>query len=747
MLNKYYHRFRHQLPLVILTTLITLSFLAEKTGILHVEAIDRAENLLYDLRVRMTMPNDMDKRIVIVDIDEKSLQEIGRWPWSRNHVARLVDQLFDHYGIQILGFDIVFPEPDDSSGLNILMSLGRNELAGDQTYQQVVTGLEDELNYDQLLAESIRDRPVIMGYYFKYGSSEDYSSNNGLLPEPGLDSDMFAGKAVVARNARGYSANLPVIQEAALDAGHFSPWLDEDGVVRRVPMLYAYEGDYYEALSLAVVRNLFQVEQTIPVFESSASSTYPGLENLSLEFIDIPVDENIQALVPYRGYQESYRYVSAADVINRRVDKEVLEDAIVLVGTTVPGLFDLRTTPVNKQFPGVEIHANLISGIIDENIKLSPAYLKGAEILQILVIGVLMTMLLPLLSPVWASISTLTITIIVISINLMLWQYSNLVMPIASSLLLIGIIFVANMSYGFFIERRGKQQLATIFGTYIPPELIDEMNNNPGSYTLEPENREMTVLFSDVRGFTTISEGLTPAELSSLMNAYLTEMTRIIHDKRGTIDKYIGDAVMAFWGAPLENPDHASAALDTALAMLHRLKEIRKDFIERGWPELNIGVGINSGVMSVGNMGSEFRLSYTVMGDAVNLGSRLEGLTKSYGVELIVSETTRAAAPDYVYRELDYVRVKGKDKPIAIYEPVALQTAVSAEELEEIELMDAALKAYRKQEWYEAEILFTRLKSRAPGRKIYAIYLERIARFIEKSPGLEWDGVFTFTTK
>ena len=747
MLNKYYYRFRHQLPLIILTTLITLSFLAEKADLFHLGVIDTVENQLYDLRVRMTMPNDMDKRSVIVDIDEKSLQEIGRWPWSRIHVARLIDSLFDTYQIQILGFDVVFPEPDYSSGLKTLQEIGRQELAGDETYQQVVAGLENELNYDKVLADSIRGRPVILGYYFKYGSSEDYSANNGQLPASSFSKEKFAGKAVVARSARGFSANLPIIQQAAMDAGHFSPWLDEDGVVRRVPMLYAFEDNYYEALSLAVVRNLFDIEQTIPVFEDSASSTYAGLENLSLEFLDVPVDENIQALVPYRGYQQSFPYVSATDVIHGRANKDILDDAIVLVGTTVPGLFDLRTTPVNKQYPGVEIHANLVSGIIDENIKLSPAYLRGAEIVQILFIGILMTVLLPLLSPVWASLATLVLAVVITTINLALWQYSNLVMPIASSLLLIGITFVANMSYGFFIERRGKQQLATVFGTYVPPELIDEMNINPDSYTLEPENREMTVLFSDVRGFTTISEGLTPAELSDLMNAYLTEMTKIIHEKRGTIDKYIGDAVMAFWGAPLENGDHASCGIETAMAMLDRLNNIRADFIERGWPEIKIGVGLNTGVMSVGNMGSEFRLSYTVMGDAVNLGSRLEGLTKNYGVELIVSETTMQAAPEYVYRELDFVRVKGKDKPIAIYEPVALKTEITAEQKEEVDLMDAALKAYRAQEWYEAEILFTRLKHKSPNKLVYSLYLERIARFIEHSPGLEWDGVYTFTTK
>lgn len=721
--------------------------MGEKYGLFDWAIIDRVENLLYDLRVVTTMPKNVDERIVIVDIDEKSLREVGRWPWSRNHVAGLVNELFDYYEINVLGFDIVFPEPDYSSGLNILKALGRTELAGDARYRDIVEGLEEDLNYDQLLAESIQNNRVVLGYYFRHGDTQLEATNNGVLPKPGIDSAIFKGKQVEARNARGFGANIPIIQQAALDAGHFSPWLDEDGVVRRVPMLYEYQGNYYEALSITIVKQIFEVEQTVPVFESAAGGAYPGLENLSLDYVDIPVDKNIQALVPYRGYQGSYPYISATDVIHGRVPKDKLKDSIVLVGTTAPGLFDLRTVPMQKQFAGVEIHANLISGILDGNIKHQPAYLEGAELFQLLVVGILLTLILPLLNPIADTVVTLLVTAIVAGINYYLWTTANLVMPIASTLLLTGIIFVANMSYGFFIERRGKQQLAAIFGTYIPPELIDEMNVNPDSYTLDAESREMTVLFSDVRGFTTISEGLTPSELSELMNAYLTEMTRIIHEKRGTIDKYIGDAVMAFWGAPLENPNHARHALETALAMLERLNGIRIDFVERGWPELHIGIGLNTGTMSVGNMGSEFRMSYTVMGDAVNLGSRLEGLTKNYGVEIIVSETTSKAVPEYIYRELDYVRVKGKDRPIAIFEPVALKTEISHEEMEEIEMMDAALRAYRNQKWAEAEILFNRLQERNPERVVYKVYLERVASFMLEGPGADWDGVFTFKTK
>ncbi|MEX2353163.1 MAG: adenylate/guanylate cyclase domain-containing protein, partial [Gammaproteobacteria bacterium] len=282
---------------------------------------------------------------------------------------------------------------------------------------------------------------------------------------------------------------------------------------------------------------------------------------------------------------------------------------------------------------------------------------------------------------------------------------------------------------------------------YVPPELVDEMSEDPQAYIHGADSREMSVLFSDIRGFTTLSENLSADDLSELMNLYLTPMTRIIHENRGTIDKYMGDAIMAFWGAPLHDPDHARHAIRSGLAMLERLKGIQDVFQDRGWPEIHIGVGINTGVMSVGDMGSEFRMAYTVLGDAVNLGSRLEGLTKTYGVEIIVGEDTRKAVEDYVYRELDLVRVKGKDKPVAIYEPVALPEEMSEEELEEIGMFDQCLQQFRAQDWGAAESGLKVLQKRNPDSLLYSIYLERITLYKQDPPGADWDGVYTHKTK
>jgi adenylate cyclase len=395
---------------------------------------------------------------VIIDIDEKSLAEVGRWPWSRIHIAKLVDELFGRYNVSLVGFDVIFPEPDESSGLKILQVLGRNELADVKKYNDVIADLEEQLDYDKRLSKSITNHQVVLGYYFNDAISSTGSIITGELPRPAFSRDMFKDKNVQARKAVGYNANIKILQDAALTAGHFSPWLDDDGVIRRIPMVYEYQDNYYEALSLVMVRTLLEIEETKPVFEDDYNTDYPSLEKLSLGFLDIPVDKNVQALVPYRGKERSFPYVSATDVIHGRVEKKDLQGAIVLVGTTAPGLFDLRTTPVQKQYAGVEIHANLITGILDQTIKQSPAYVDGIEFIQLLLMGCFLTLLLPLLSPLWVTFATLVSSAMIITLNITFWQYGNLVMPLATSLILIFILFIANMSYGFFIERRGKHQ-------------------------------------------------------------------------------------------------------------------------------------------------------------------------------------------------------------------------------------------------------------------------------------------------
>jgi adenylate cyclase len=740
MTSSLYQRIRHCMPVIALTLAITGAFVLERFGLYYWRFLDQAENILYDLRVIVTMPGDLDPRVVIVDIDERSLVEIGHWPWSRDKIARLIDRLFDDYGVAIIGMDQVFPEPDDSSGLSVLEALAEGDLAEVSEFRRKVEEVHQALDYDGLLAASLSGRPVVLGFYFKEYVPPGQQATQGVLPASLPNPERFDVGDVHARSAQGYGGNLALLQAAAAGGGHFTPWVDEDGVIRRVPMIYQYGGYYYEALSLAVVRTLLGIDSVSPILGETGTW-------LDLQFLRVPVDRYFQALVPYRGWQGSFPYVSAADVLTGQADPELLRDNIVLIGTTAPGLFDLRTTPVQKQYAGVEVHANLIAGILDQDIRQQPAYGELVDLLQLLVLGLMLSFVLPLVSAVWGTVIVIGMMVVLAGGNLLVWQKANLVLPLASSIILVAILYVVNMFWGFFFERRTKKQIAATFGQYVPPELIDEMNFDPGSYTLVAESRELTILFSDVRGFTTISEGLTPTELSELMNTYLTDMTRLIHDNRGTIDKYMGDAIMAFWGAPVANRNHARDALFTGLAMLERMNAVREDFVERGWPPIHIGIGINTGVVSVGNMGSRFRMAYTVLGDPVNLASRLEGLTKTYGVEIIVGENTKQAVPELVYRELDLVRVKGKAEPVAIYEPVAKEEELSVEEHREMEMSSEALVLYRRQDWDGAGKIFRTLLEEGTRPELYRLYLDRIAAFRRDPPGEDWDGVFTHTTK
>jgi adenylate cyclase len=532
-------------------------------------------------------------------------------------------------------------------------------------------------------------------------------------------------------------------------AGHFNPDADRDGVTRRVHLLTEYDGQYYEALSLAMVRTYLGQPAIEPVYEQSALKNYAPLEWLKVGPLRIPVDDTVSALVPYRGRQGSFAYVSAADVVAGRVAPEVIAGRMVLVGTTAPGLKDLRVTPVDPVYPGVEVHANMILGMMDRTMPAQPTYLQGGEMLQLVVVGVLLMVALARLNPLPGTVVTVLLLGLTVAFNLLLWTRYRLAMPLGSTVLMIVLLYGISMAYGYFFESRNKKQMASLFGQYVPPELVEKMSEEPEKYSMEGKSQELTVLFSDVRDFTTISESMDPKDLSRFMNEFLTVLSDIIRTRYlGTIDKYMGDCVMAFWGAPLHDPEHACHAVLAGLDMQRAIRELGPRLKARGWPEIRIGVGVNTGRMTVGDMGSRIRKAYTVMGDAVNLASRLESLTKHYGVGILVGERTREAVRDVVmFREIDRVRVKGKDEPVTIYEPIARIQDVSDATRKVLELFAQALRHYRNQDWDLAELQLLNLQQLEPDCALYGVYLARIAHFRKNPPPADWQGVFDFDTK
>ncbi len=746
---------KRNLPRILLGLAVLLLFLGHAAGFYTIAFVDRLEYALYDLRLLSSMPRTLDPSVVILDIDEKSLAEVGHWPWGRDKLATIVDKLFNVQKVAIVGFDVVFAEKDTSSGLDVLQNLGRGPLKDDPKYIAALQQVGPSLDYDKEFVNAIKDHPVILSY----GLTNEASQHVGVLPPPVLPAGTFNGHPVRFLHWTGYGGNLPDLQAAALSAGHFNPQIDPDGEVRRVPMLEEENGQYYESLSLAMVRGLLGSPPVRPEYPSDEQSwvpkSYSGLEYLDLAFrgrlVRIPVDREVASLIPFRGPGGvdggSYRYVSIADVLYDRLKPGELTDKIVLVGTTSLGLLDMRSTPVSPNFPGVEVHANMISGILNGKIKEAPDYSRGAEIVTLLIIGLLLSIVLPLLPPLRAVLMTILVGAAVIAMNFAFFVNGNLLLPLASSLLVVLFIFVINMVYGFFVESKTKRELEGLFGSYVPPKLVEEMSRDPRAYSMEGKSEELTVMFSDVRGFTTISESLEPKDLATYINDYLTAMSLIIQNHRGTLDKYIGDAIMAFWGAPIPDKSHAQLAVETALAMQAEVLRLNVTFEERKWPDMKIGIGVSTGIMSVGDMGSKIRKAYTVMGDPVNLGARLEARTKFYGVGILVSEATRKAVTGIVFREIDKVQVKGKDEAVVIYEPIGLEINVTKDKNDELKLWHATLKAYRMQQWDQAELQLLNLQRAHPDTVLYQLYAERVSEFRHSPPDPDWDGVHKFSEK
>jgi adenylate cyclase len=717
--------------------------LFDAAGWIEVRSLTKLERWAYDARVRLFLPRTRDPRIVIVDIDERSLGAEGRWPWGRDKLALMVHQLFARYRVRVVGFDVAFPETDVTSSLSLLEAAAGGELRDDAQFRAFLHRMRPSLDYDRRFAEEIQKNAVVLGFLVSA-----QKERSGVLPRPAFAASALANAEYRFFSAPGYSGNIAPLQAGATAAGHLYQALDPDGVTRSVPMFMQVADGFFEAMSLAVLRVYLdnapiKLETTI-VESGGRKLGWMRFVHVG-DTVRIPLDERMAALVPYRS-EGSYRYVSATDVIRGTLGTDELENRIVIVGTSARGLVDVRATPTREDLPGVEIHASIISGALDNAMKSQPAETLAIAVLTILFVGIPLAVLLPKLSALAATLATAVVLALLLGLNAWAWQARNLVLPLAGPLVMLASLYFLAVVWGFFAETRHRQLMTNLFGTYVPKEIVAEMAEHPDEYSMHGQNLDMTVLFADIRDFTSIAEKRTPQDLKDLINTYFSRMTVCIQDKRGTVDKYIGDAIMAFWGAPVRDADHARHALECGLAMQKALRELDPLFAKKHWPALRIGVGLNCGTMSVGDMGSDFRRSYTVMGDAVNLASRLEGLTKEYGVGILVSENIVRVVQEFVYREVDKVRVKGKQEGVAIFEPIGEQGEVGGAMLAEIARFHRALAHFRAQRWDEAEGLLRELAAAAPAAKLYRLYRERIAHFRVEPPGADWDAVFGFTT-
>lgn len=722
-------------------------------------AMERVEGIVYDQRLNLTLPatpRKTDFNIFVVDIDEKSLKEVGRFPWTRTVVKDLVSQMVDA-GVVVIGFDIAFSEPE----INPVDKMQEAEL-GSQLYQsnpEIFDSLKAEVDADTQLASVLGDTDVVLGILFQ----DDPRVQVGTLKPSTvrlLDPNVNV-ETLTRRNYVGQLSNVDVIQESALGQGFFNSAPDSDGYIRRALTVVEHKGELYSSLSLEMAR-LYNLSEQIEIeTEFIPALNWHSMTAVRFGQTRIPTDAYGRVLVPYRGGQKSFPYYSATDILHGRIAPELLENGLALVGTSAVGLADLRATPVGVQYPGVEVHANVLEGILQaakraapgqeqevtELFSFRPDWWSQALFVQVLLLGLILTLWLPFLGPVQMALVGGISAAMVVGFNLYLWQVQKIELPLLQPLVLVMLITTYNMVRGFFKENSSRQQIKSMFDQYVPPAHIDQMLDDPESVNLEGERKEMSVLFSDIRSFTSISERLSANDLKDMLNEYFSPITKSIFEHQGTIDKYVGDMVMAFWGAPLDDPNHAEHAVIGGFDMLRITAELRAVFAAKGWPEIYVGIGINTGEMNVGDMGSEYRRAYTVLGDAVNLGSRLEGLTKFYGVEFLVSETTKAQCTNIEFRPIDRVKVKGKDVAVAIFEPICKKGELSEQENDELQLLLDAYDAYLEQRWLDAQVLYTKLQQQNPNRKLYQVYLERIELLREQDLGSDWDGSYTHTSK
>ena len=704
----------------------------------------RLDRTFYDIQLRIHVwshPKASEGNIVIVDVDDASLKQEGRWPWPRSLLAKLIYQL-KNKGAVVVATDMMFAEPEINVVSTILDTLNEKKLSTPDIISRL-TQISPEFEHDVIFSQSLQQIDAVLGMVLLPRVQEQ-----GVLPPPLMQLNTQQASELSIIKTQGYISNISVLQTASKRAGFLNIFSDIDGIIRRAPVILRYKDAIYPSLALEAVQQYLlinHVDLITPYYGNAIR-----LEGIQFGNIIIPTDERGEVLIPFIGESYTFPYYSATDVLHDKLPPHALEGKFIFIGTSATGEGDIKATSIDKVFPGVEIQATIANGMLTHYFPYTPPWAKGAELFFTIVIGVLAAVVFPYLGPVMVSALMVSIPVAFVFflfVEEWLWNKTGFIFSILIPTMLIIVLSIFNIIYGYLFEARRRQKIKNMFGQYVPKKHIEEMLKAKGSYGLLGEDREMTVLFADIRNFTTISEGLKASELKEMLNAFFTPMTEIIFKHKGTIDKYVGDLIMAFWGAPLKDRNHAQHAIVAALEMQRAITEMAPEIANKGWPEIKMGIGLNSGMVSVGDMGSKFRRNYTVLGDAVNLASRVESLTKFYGVYVMVTENTVAGQKNFIFRKLDKVRVKGKQLGIDIYEIVCEKKTSSPELEQELDEYNHALNYYFAQQFSEAAGIFSLLAEKHPHTKIYKIYLERISVFNINPPPPDWDGVYTHATK
>lgn len=721
----------------------------------------RMQNLVFDLYMNHK-PRPAGDQIVIADIDELSLNKIGQWPWPRTVTAQLVENLTS-LGAKVIAFDMVFEAPDRTSPAQVLKRIPDAVLN-----EEMRARLESLPDHDLAFADAIKESKRVITAFVESEQSAATEKAPRLRMPIAMKKEAKQHLEQQAARMQGILGNLPEIAKASAGNGSFTVHPGVDGIVRKVPMILSYQEpgksrvNFYPALSLETLRVAFggRAPLKLGVQEEGTTGFSSPMEILiGKQGLHVPLDYNAMFWVYFRHLSRDKEYIPVYKILDPAFHDEVadrIKDKIVLVGTSAQALKDLRSTPIDEFLPGVEVHFNIIEQVMQQVFLSRPEHLLVYESLAILVGGLFIILVAPFIGAIFmAALTVLAIGGAFMGSWIAFSEYGFLIDPLYPSFCLAGLFMVSSL-LTYARSESERREIRQAFGLYVSPDVMKEIEGDNKKLQLGGELRDLSVMFTDIRGFTTISERLTPEELITLMNDFLTPMSDLVMDNRGTIDKYMGDAMMAFWNAPVDVSDHARRACLAALGMKGALEPINENLRKIGEKEgreplvLNAGIGINTGPCSVGNMGSRKRFAYSALGDTVNLASRLESQTKSYGVDILIGENTRREAPEFAALELDLLRVKGKTQPVRIFTLVGdADVAGSAAFKTWAARHEEMMTAYRAAAFDKALDLIAECRTLADGRLdgFYTLYAERIAGLKAELPGPDWDGVFTATSK
>jgi adenylate cyclase len=720
-------------------------FAAATARVAAPDLLERMSLICFDLYQRAAPRKpEGDTPIRIVDIDDDSLKKIGQWPWPRTLVAQLIDKLREA-GASVIAFDIDFAEPDRTSPKLLLPLMAQNGVGAEEA-KTVLATLPDP---DQQLAEAMATVPTVTGFILtNHGDARPPAAKAGFA---------FAGDDALGQ-VDGFPAavdNLPALEAAAAGNGFLNQYPDWDHVVRRVPLILKLGDQPYPSLAAEVLRLAFGAHGYVGRASGANGEKNfgekTGLTAIRVGQLTVPTDAAGRVWLHYAPPRRD-RFVSAADVLAGNFDPALFADHIVLVGTSAAGVInDRQATPIARDVPGVEIHAQLIEQILQGAFLVRPDWAVGAEVVFTLLCGIGLILGVARIGALPSAILGAADVVVVVGVSWFSFRQARLLIDAVYPWAVITVVYLVASLLGYLRTEARQREIRNAFSHFMSPHYVQELAAHPEKLVLGGESRTMTIMFCDIRGFTTLAEGMDARTLTKFMNSFLAPMTEIITERKGTIDKYIGDCIMAFWNAPLDDPEHAQNAVRAAQAMRRELVELNRGWeaealaAGKSFKPVKIGIGINTGECVVGNFGSQEHFDYSLLGDPVNLASRLEGLGKVYGVDLVIGEETAARLDNPELIEIDLVAVKGKTQAGRVY-------TLPPEQIEEGQFSDrhsALLKAYRRQDWAAAlrlldDGLLTAARHLAP---VYDLYRRRIARFQIEAPPQNWDGVFTAEEK